>query len=386
MVSIIWAPWASRGMVSAELQRQFEERGVQFVTPDLGRRIFDREVRYGRKGEVEVVVAGGTWDGVSLNVQAVATRPLPMLQNARVLRGDSGATIEVVRVLDPSHDLYLNGHQLYGKPVMPIAAVIELMAEVASQGWPELEVVGLRDIKVFRGIVVDDGPIEVRVAARPVPDSAPVALEMEVHVEITEPDRAGQRYYRAILELADRLPEPPLFEAPYSADMQPFHTSVDEAYDRYLFQGPPLRSILEIEGVSEEGIVGTLAPSSPQQILTGVTDGQWLIDPVVLEGGFQLTIVWTRLYADKTPLPSIFHAYRRYGLLSDHRDSAGTPQPIRCYVYSFFDPDGVVMHTDLYWVNSGGRVLGVLKDAESACSRALNRLTESESAQTRNVS
>jgi hypothetical protein len=200
---------------------------------------------------------------------------------------------------------------------------------------------------------------------------------MEVHVEITDPNQAGQIYYHAILELADQLPEPPLFESPYSADMQPFHTSVDEAYRQYLFQGPPLKNILDIEGISEEGIVGTLAPSSPQQVLTGAPDGHWLIDPVVLEGGFQLVIVWTRVYGDKTPLPSIFHDYRRYGSLSG--------QPIRCHIYSYFDPDGVVMHTDLYWVNSEDRVLGMLKDAESVCSKGLNRLAGSQFTQTRNM-
>ena len=74
---------------------------------------------------------------------------------------------EVVREPDPPHDLYLNGHQLDGKPVMPIAAVIELLAEVASQGRPELEVVGLRDIHAPTGIALDDGPMTVRVAAQP---------------------------------------------------------------------------------------------------------------------------------------------------------------------------------------------------------------------------
>ena len=58
VVSINWGPWEKRGMVSPELQRQFAERGVQLISPTTGRRVFDRELRYGRKSDVEVVVAG----------------------------------------------------------------------------------------------------------------------------------------------------------------------------------------------------------------------------------------------------------------------------------------------------------------------------------------
>jgi len=377
VVSINWGPWLKRGMVSPELQRQFAERGVQLIPISTGRRILDRELRYDRKEEVEVIVAsGGEWGIAEPAGKGAFPTSLPLLQDATLSTGANGA-IEVIRMLDPSQDLYLDAHQLDGKPVMPIAAVIELMAEVASQGWPELEVVGLRDIHVLKGIVIEEDPMTVRVAARPEPHSRLEQTQMEVYVEITDPSQAGQLYYHAILELANQLPEPPWFESPYSADMRPFHTSVDEAYRRYLFQGPLLQNILEIEAISEEGIVGTLAPSSPQQVLTGARDGHWLIDPVVLEGGFQLVIVWARVYGDKTPLPSVFHAYYRFGSLSD--------QVIRCHVYSYFDPGGVVMHTDLYWVDSEGRVLGLLKDAESVCSKALNRLPGSQFAQARNM-
>jgi NAD(P)-dependent dehydrogenase (short-subunit alcohol dehydrogenase family) len=66
VVSINWGPWQKRGMVSPELERQFAERGVQLIPPATGRRILDRELRYGRKGDAEVVMAGGEWGGIEL--------------------------------------------------------------------------------------------------------------------------------------------------------------------------------------------------------------------------------------------------------------------------------------------------------------------------------
>jgi hypothetical protein len=247
---------------------------------------------------------------------------------------------------------------------------MELMAEVTSRGFPELEVVGLRDIQVVRGIVLEEDSLTVRVAVRPEAGSRPGRATREVCVEISDPDPVRQPYYRAMLDLADQLPAPPLFKSPHSTQLGPFSTSVEEAYRRYLFQGAPLQSILSIEAISEEGIIGTLRPSSPQQIIDGAPDGDWLIDPVVLEGGFQLVIIWTRVYGDRTPLPSVFRSYRRFGTLSG--------QATRCYVRSHFDSGGLAMHTDLYWVDSEARVLGVLKDAQSATTKALNRLAGSK--------
>ena len=59
VVAINWGPWLKRGMVSPELQRQFDKRGIQLIPIPTGRRMLARELRYGRKDELEVVVAGG---------------------------------------------------------------------------------------------------------------------------------------------------------------------------------------------------------------------------------------------------------------------------------------------------------------------------------------
>jgi NAD(P)-dependent dehydrogenase (short-subunit alcohol dehydrogenase family)/acyl carrier protein len=61
VVAINWGPWATGGMVSPELERQFAACGVLLIPRDVGVRMFDDEVHRGRKGEVEVVVTGGTW-------------------------------------------------------------------------------------------------------------------------------------------------------------------------------------------------------------------------------------------------------------------------------------------------------------------------------------
>ena len=61
VVSINWGPWAKLGMVSAELRKQFADRGIELISLSDGCLRLDQELRLGRKGEVEVLLTAGGW-------------------------------------------------------------------------------------------------------------------------------------------------------------------------------------------------------------------------------------------------------------------------------------------------------------------------------------
>jgi hypothetical protein len=150
----------------------------------------------------------------------------------------------------------------------------------------------------------------------------------------------------------------------HSAAFRAFPTTVEDAYRRWLFHGPTLQCISCIEGFNEQEIVATVIPSVPERCIQDSPPGEWLIDPVVMDSGFQLAILWARVQHDFTPLPSRFHVYRRYAPLSGER--------IRCYLRTQADPGSLMMRTNLYFVAPDGRILGMFERAESTCSRALN--------------
>src|SRR5262249_34050879 len=56
--SVAWGPWASIGMV-ADLEKHLTKRGLKLITPEEGPRFLVEELLYGRKGDSEVVIAGG---------------------------------------------------------------------------------------------------------------------------------------------------------------------------------------------------------------------------------------------------------------------------------------------------------------------------------------
>jgi NAD(P)-dependent dehydrogenase (short-subunit alcohol dehydrogenase family) len=368
VVSINWGPWAKTGMVSPELQRQFAQRGLQLISIAAGRRIFDRELRWGRKGEAEVIVASGVGGTPEVDRSTPARIAFPLLQQA-TRSTVSGNGVEVVRTLEPSHDIYLRDHQLDGKPVLPLAMAMEMMAEVVQHGWPGLEVVGLRDLQVFRGVILEDSSKTIRLVARPQAKSSGGQSDGNVKVEITDPEGPAYPYYRATVELADRLPEPSLYQSPFADRLEPFPMTVDEAYRRWLFHGSLLQGIARIEGIADQGMSAILVPSSPQVCLSGASEGHWLIDPVVFDSGLQLVILWTRAYLDMTPLPSRFQRYRRFGALS--------ASEVRCHLCVPTKPQDHIFHINIAFAGPDGRLLGLLENMETPFSKSLNRLAGS---------
>jgi NAD(P)-dependent dehydrogenase (short-subunit alcohol dehydrogenase family) len=61
VVSLNWGPWASSGMASKSIRRELSDRGMTPIEVAAGCLAFDRELRCGVKGQVEVVLGHGGW-------------------------------------------------------------------------------------------------------------------------------------------------------------------------------------------------------------------------------------------------------------------------------------------------------------------------------------
>jgi acyl transferase domain-containing protein/NAD(P)-dependent dehydrogenase (short-subunit alcohol dehydrogenase family)/NAD(P)H-dependent flavin oxidoreductase YrpB (nitropropane dioxygenase family)/acyl carrier protein len=364
VVAINWGPWAKAGMVSAEVQRQFMERGVQLVQPSAGSRMFDREIRYGRKGQVEVIIGSGPWETEEDACSSEPYNELPLLNSASIQPGNNGV-IRVIRTLDPAVDQYLQDHRLNGKPVFPAAMAAELIAEVGQQGWPDWEVTDISDLKVLKGIVLEGSSREIQIIAQPKANSSQEDAPWEVDVNIVAPENTGRPFYRATLKLEKRLSPSPSYNPQAFSELHPFPMTVDEAYGRWLFHGPSLQGIREIEGFNAEGICAVVQPSSPGQCLSPKRTGQWLIDPVLFDCAFQLAILWARANFDMTAIPAGFKAYRRYRF-NPHF-------PLRCHLRIEPSADKHILLGSIQFYGADGHVFASVEGMEFSCSKSLNR-------------
>ena len=150
-------------------------------------------------------------------------------------------------------------------------------------------------------------------------------------------------------------------------EKRPFPMDIGEAYKQWLFHGPILQGITQIEAIGDNGIIASLATSSPEICFAKAPQGSWIIDPVILDCGLQLTILWGRMYWDMTSLPARFGAYKRFGEFNGEN--------IDCQVRIRPDSKGHVIRADVAFIGEDRRLLGLLEDLEHNCSKSLNRLT-----------
>lgn len=403
VVSINWGPWLKTGMVSPEVKRQFAERGVVLIPVDVGCRRLDEELRSGQKGEVEVLIAGakGTGDGTGTAPEMAVSGFAPAADNgkrgvinislpllAATSRRSHGADggLEIVRPLDPAHDLYLNDHRLEGHPVFPFAMAIELMAEVAAAGRPELEVRSVRQVRLLRGITVDQTGQPVRVTARPrVPEPGETARSSRyLDLTIASADDPRIVHYRGLVELGSRTSGAGLEDSSWPGretwtldNAMPFPMSVADAYHTWLFHGPLFQGITAVEAIGPTGARATLRHSSPLVCLSGEPGGDWLIDPVVIDSALQMQLLWARLHWDVTLLPSSVQEYRRFSpLRSAPRAPGGANEAagIRYELRIRPESQAPICHADHYFYGTDGQLLGALTDMMGVGSTALNRL------------
>jgi acyl transferase domain-containing protein/NAD(P)H-dependent flavin oxidoreductase YrpB (nitropropane dioxygenase family)/NAD(P)-dependent dehydrogenase (short-subunit alcohol dehydrogenase family)/acyl carrier protein len=371
VLTINWGPWKGPGMVSAEVQRQFEQRGVPLVEPQAGARTFDLELHRGRKGEGEVLIGEGPWRQLaSPSLPAKdAVPPLPLLHRLTTWRKTNG-TLEIVRRLDPDHDLYLRDHRLDAKPVLPAAMAIEFMAEAAQQNFPGWQVAGLKSVRVCKGIVLDNAHQDIRILVGIPGSPNQEAATMELEVVIKGTASSEPVFYRGTVVMGQTSLHPEPYRLPPISEFQDFGLSAAEAYRRLTFHGPLFQNIQSIRGISEKGILTTIIPSEPQSCLADSLPGQWLIDPVVLDCGLQLGLFWQRTYFDITPLPSNFSEIWIYQPLY-----AGGP--LECFYEVLREFGRTTVTANIYFLDQDSQLRLLIKGFESTGSKALNRLAGS---------
>jgi acyl transferase domain-containing protein/NAD(P)H-dependent flavin oxidoreductase YrpB (nitropropane dioxygenase family) len=370
VVAFNWGPWESTGgMVSAELAKQFAAAGVHVLSRPQGCKAFIDELMHGDKRDVEVIFGGPLRlaDAPAQTESVAATdapiRPL-LAANVRK-RTESATSLEITRTLDPAQDLYLLDHRLDGKPVMPMAIGLELFAECAASLRPGLQLAAMRDHRVMRGIALDNRPEDLHVVAtiqREDADSAEIALTLRVG------DGRDTRY-AATAELRKVLPAAPDVAPTPITDAAPLACTIAAAYQDWLFHGPIFAGIEEVFGVSASGIVGRLAPSSPQRCLAECPPSSWLIDPVIVDSGLQLIILWARTNLDMTPLPARLGSYRRFG------GPFVGPVHAECGIRHIVGNPNIVV--EIRFRDAAGKLVGWIENLEATCSRALNRLAGS---------
>ena len=242
-----WGPWDG-GMVDATLKSRFADAGVGVIGLDEGARFF-AEHALDRSGSPAIVVAA------------------PAEHRMRAARLEWDISTETLPVLAD--------HQVRGRVVVPVVIVLDAMLRAVRPLVPTAAAV-VRDFQVLSGVVFGEAEIQSLTI-----DLEPAGSSYIVSVE----DFQGRKRYRAIIDTEPAPAASPLVPE-ISGSAWPM--SVDDAYAGPLFHG---RRFAAIEGLDVLGSAGCTARLRGLREL-GWPDDAWAIDPVIVDGGLQLAILW----------------------------------------------------------------------------------------------
>jgi NAD(P)-dependent dehydrogenase (short-subunit alcohol dehydrogenase family) len=371
IVSVNWGPWeSSGGMVSADLAQRFAEAGVRLISRPHGRKAFVDELLYGDRGDVEVIWgdrlpdAAEQADADGPRERSTAAYPL-VSAAADGSRHDDRGRLQLAVHTSPALDAYLNDHMLDGVPVMPMVVAMELMGEAAAV-YRGGACTSISDLRVLNGITYPGFAARtLRIEAGDAPDRAG-----DVAVSVASDGERSTPHYRAVVTCRPRLETPPRLDPLQLVEARPLALSIDEAYQRWLFHGPRFAGIASVEGVGDNGIVGRVRASSPAEMLGRHAPGSWFVDPLVIDSGLQLVILWARMCFDETPLPSRLRSFHRYVDV--------LPADLVCEALVERLPRTATLVSDIRFFDAGHRLLLRLIGMEATCSAALNRLSDAK--------
>jgi hypothetical protein len=265
--AIGWGPWHG-GMVTTELAGRFRSAGVPLIDPDAGAAAFVAELGT-TADEVRVIVSAGEGAG-----------PLAS--------ADNGLAAQVT-VAEPAYG-YLSDHELGGTPVVPVATVLDWFTGVARAWRPAANPVVLRDLRVLDKISLPrlaDGGHRLILRGHEVAAQDGPALDLDLR------DEAGLPHYRASV-VAGQAPASSTWEAP--GNLVPLSHPYDGTT---LFHGPRLQALTADPGIGPAGAEGTVVGSRA----LGWEGPCWQVDPVAVDGGLQLAVLWAQRAGTGRTLP-----------------------------------------------------------------------------------
>ncbi|MCA9554613.1 MAG: aminotransferase class I/II-fold pyridoxal phosphate-dependent enzyme, partial [Myxococcales bacterium] len=314
VVSIVFPPWSSTEMVRsipAGVRAMMEGQGVTFLDDEEG------------LDTLASAFADGA-QGIELVGRDLPARPIEAVHTERFSLG---------------RHPYLDDHRLKGRPVVPLASVTDLVAwafrETAGREGPLV----VEDLELTRGVMGED-VARVEVSARRGHDGF-TRGEIEVRVDDAVAYRA-----RASNTVED-VPAAPIL----TGDAVAPAADLDTFYREQTFHGPQLRGVQRILRMTAGGVEGLVRAAS---ISSWLTDGHrqgWTVDPLVLDGSFQLAGYWLFQHHGKAGFPTGFDR-----LVLSLPFGAG---PIRATV-TLRDVTDEGFAGDIHYADEAGRPVGML--------------------------
>lgn len=261
---------------------------------------------------------------------------------------------------------FLRSHVMNGRAVLPASMVIEWLAHGALHGQPGLRFQGFDEFRVLKGVRVNGETVALRVeTSTPEEFGDNGSSRLILPSRLVSVDALGQTvlHARARIVLGAKLPGAP---SPMPAPPVEDWTSKIDVYRDYLFHGPAFEVLRRIEGCGDSGIVATARASEPPHSwMSNPMRSHWLADPLVVDAGFQMLIVWSQETRGLGSLPAFIDSYRQFVKSFPREDVR-----IRATIVSRHEHRATA---DLEWLAADGSVIARMSGYECVIDGSLNK-------------
>ncbi len=285
-LALEYPPWDGTAMVSripGFARAALAAQGVPFIDDASGESAFLGALQAGAAGPI-------------LLARARPPRRLAFRSSLKVARQDH---------------VYLEDHQLAGQPVLPLASALDLVVQAAGEATG----------RIGASFLVRDFKLQLPVR---IPESADLTLtvsgearpQAELEVQLANGRAAA---YTAFVEpgadVKNALASAP--PAPRASLDSPLPLPLAEFYSSFTFHGPRMQGIVSIEQLSPQGIVGWVKTSAPRDFVRSGSRAAWAIDPLALDGAFQLAGYWAWTQLQRAGFPIGIEEFVQLGPMGD---------------------------------------------------------------------
>lgn len=284
---------ASKPDMRAEAMRAYFHNMEQFLTIQNG---LYSSLLSARKSSAQPATSAVAVVPCDKPAQSAAV--LPFLRT--IVSCEPGKEAVVLCRLSLNEDLFLRDHVLGGTvsavdqdltsfPVVPLTFSTEIMAEVAALIFPGMKLVGMREIRAYRWVGLDERERTIRITATVQPTSG-----REVAVSVREADtdgHAGPFVEGTMVFAADYSAAPPV--GPFApVGSRASRWSAQPLYGSYMFHGPMLQGVASVDQWGEDGITAVVQGMPVNHFFRSCSSPTFMSDAATLDAAGQVVAYW----------------------------------------------------------------------------------------------
>jgi NAD(P)-dependent dehydrogenase (short-subunit alcohol dehydrogenase family) len=298
VVSINWGPWEA-GMVTPELKRAFEERGVEIIPVETGARMLLQELL---PQESQSQTFGGR------AVQVVVGTPPAMPTEA-----DSSALkqYQIRRKLTLEANPFLYDHRIGEKAVLPATCAATWAVHSVEQMYPGYFFHYMSNFRVLKGIVFDE-----TLAGEYVMDIKEIAKSPQGIIDfkalIWSKNARGRTLYHYTIEVRLGKTVPPAPLLPLEDLSEKELISGKELYENgTLFHGPAFQGVRRVLKVNK----GELKMECVLPAVAAKVQGQFPVitgNPFLYDAVVQGVLIWAQYMYQAPCLPSRVDMFEQF--------------------------------------------------------------------------